>query len=325
MKQMKAIVVEKNNKLNYRMENAPTITDHEVLIDVHATAVNRADLLQRKGKYPPPAGVTEIMGLEASGIIVEKGQFVKDWKIGDRVCALLAGGGYGQLINVPDKQLFALPNHFTFEEGAALPEALFTAYLNLFIEGELLPNEDVLIHAGGSGIGTIAIQLAKALGHCVMTTASDTKCQKLSNLGADLVIKRGDDFLSTIKEFTDHKGVDVILDPVGASYLDCNVRALAPKGRLILIGLLGGFKEELALDVILRNQLRIKGSLLRTRSIDEKAEIRDQLNERIIPLIHSGKISPIIDSVFNIEEVDNAHERLKSNQSFGKIVLTHPR
>lgn len=297
----------------------------EVLVEVVATAVNRADLLQRIGRYPPPAGVTEVMGLEAAGRVVALGAGVSGVARGDEVCSLLAGGGYAQFVSCPAAQLLPCPPSLSLVEAAALPEAIFTAYLNLYIEGALAPGEVALVHAGASGVGTAALQICRALGNEVYATASASKLSTLAELGATGSFDRADeDFVGWIKAQTKGRGADVILDVVGGNYLERNIAALAPGGRLVVIGLLGGVKATLDLGRLLPRRLRVVGSVLRSRPVSEKLAIRDAVRERVWPHVEQGRVRPIIDRVMPIAEVEAAHGLLRDNKSVGKVVLELP-
>lgn len=295
----------------------------EVLVAVKATAVNRADLMQARGAYPPPAGASEILGLEMAGVVEAVGEDVVDWHVGDRVCALLPGGGYAEKVAVPGDMLMRLPDNWTFVQGTAVPEAWFTAFVNLFLEGDLQSGETVLIHAGASGVGTAAIQLAKAVKAKVFVTASTPeKLRRCRELGADLAINyKEEDFLTAVQEETHDKGVNVILDPVGGSYLKQNVQALAPFGRLVNIGLLGGANGEMSVALLLRNRLKLAGSTLRSRSVSEKIDITRQFSQRFWPLLAAGKLHPIIDTTFPIADAQQAHAYVAANKNTGKVIL----
>ena len=301
----------------------PTLAAGFVLIKIHATAVNRADLLQRRGLYPPPAGETDIIGLEAAGVIVEKDSGVSHWQIGERVCCLLGSGGYAEYVAVHQDMLLPLPPHFSFEQAAAIPEVFYTAFVNLFLEGELQAGESLLIHAGASGVGTAAIQLAQQAGAKVFITAgTDEKIQRGVALGAALGINyKTADFAERLLEATNSQGVDVILDCVGGGYLQQNLRLLKPRGRLVLIGLLGGAKAEIDLALVLRKRLRLLGSVLRSRTLAEKIAITRDFKARVWPLFKHQQIHPIIDTVFPWTAAEQAHAHVAANQNFGKVVL----
>lgn len=294
----------------------------EVLLQVRATAVNRADLLQRIGRYPPPRGITEVMGLEASGRVAALGEGVESVAVGDEVCALLAGGGYAQYVACPEAQLLARPPCLSLVEAAALPEAVFTAYLNLYMEGQLAAGEVALVHAGASGVGTAALQICRALGNRVYATASAGKLAGLSALGATASFDRAqEDFDGWIREHTDGRGADVILDVVGGSYLERNLSALAAGGRLVVIGLLGGLKGELALGRLLQRRLRVVGSVLRSRTVAEKAAIRDAIAAHVWPHVGAGMIRPVVECTMPIRDVEQAHALLRENRTVGKVLL----
>ena len=295
----------------------------EIRIAVHASAVNRADLSQRAGGYPPPPGASSILGLECSGVVDKVGEGVTSIDLGDRVCALLSGGGYAENVTVPAGQVLRIPGNIGYDAAAALPEVFATAYLNLYMEARLQPGETVLIHAGGSGVGTSAIQLCKSFQNpCFVTAGSREKVLRCQELGAASGCVRSDeDFVGAVTEWTQSKGVDVILDPVGASYFEKNLKVLATDGRLVVIGLMGGGDTEIALGRLMVKRQRVIGSTLRARPIAAKAQVMDELKKRVWPLIESGEIQPIIDRILPIEQVDEAHKLIASNSTFGKVVL----
>lgn len=323
---MKAIVV-KGDKQNpvLSWETVPDVAcgPDEVLVDVWATAVNRADLLQARGGYDPPAGASEILGLEMAGTIAAVGEDVEEWQVGDRVCALLPGGGYAEQVAVPAGMLLKLPRTWSFAMGTAVPEVWYTAYVNLFLEGDLVAGETVLIHAGASGVGTAAIQLANAAQATVYVTAgSDEKLLICRKLGAELTINyKQDDFLARVLAATQDQGVDLILDPVGGSYLDRNVRALKRFGRLVNIGQLGGTHGEMNMGLLLGKRLHIIGSTLRARSPAEKIKITEQFQTGYWPLLRSGELKPIVDTIFPIEQAQEAHAYVAQNKNVGKVIL----
>ncbi|MCI0397509.1 MAG: NAD(P)H-quinone oxidoreductase [Chloroflexi bacterium] len=323
---MKAIVVHKENaepRLVWEEVADVTYGPEEVLVNVKATAVNRADLSQARGNYPPPPGVTDILGLEMAGIVQAVGERVASWRPGDRVCALLAGGGYAEQVAVHLGMLLRLPEEWTFAQGAAVPEVWYTAYVNLFLEGSLQAGETVLIHAGGSGVGTAAVQLARQEEATVFVTAGvDFKLDFCRQLGAALAINyKQQDFLEAVLAATQGEGVDLILDPVGADYLDRNLKALRSNGRLVHIGLMGGRKAELNLGLVLGKSLRLVGSRLRPRPLAEKIAITRQFEEQVWPLLQSGQLRPIVDKVFPIAEAQSAHEYVRQNKNLGKVVM----
>lgn len=324
---MKAIVVhdgEKSPQLVWEEVDDVTYGPDEVLVAVKATAVNRADLAQARGNYPPPPGASEILGLEMAGVIEAVGENVSDWAVDDRVCALLPGGGYAEKVAVPAAMLLRLPDEWSFAQGTAVPEVWLTAFVNLFLEGNLQKGETVLIHAGGSGVGTAAIQLAHAVGARVfMTAGASEKLKTGRRLGADLTINyKEQDFHDVIMAETDSAGVDLILDPVGADYLARNVALLKRFGRLVLIGLLSGSRGELELSHLLRKRLRLIGSTLRTRPPAEKISITREFEARFWPMLVSGELKPIIDTTFPLPEAQAAHEYVRQNKNTGKVILT---
>ncbi|MBP6017279.1 MAG: NAD(P)H-quinone oxidoreductase [Candidatus Promineofilum sp.] len=294
----------------------------EVLVDVRATAVNRADLSQARGSYPPPPGASEILGLEMAGVISEVGQRVEGWRPGDRVMALLPGGGYAERAAVPAGMLLRLPDGWSFAQGAAVPEVWYTAYINLFDEGQLQAGETVLIHAGASGVGTAAIQLAVDAGaRAIATVGSPDKAAFCRELGASTINYKEDDFLAQAMGATNGQGVDVILDPVGGSYLSRNIEALRRFGRLVNIGLLGGPMGELNMGQLLGKRLHIVGSTLRTRPLAEKVAITRRFEAEILPKLADGRLRPILDTRFPITEAQAAHEYVRANRNIGKVLL----
>ena len=319
---MKAIEIE-GDRLVWGDTPAPSLGEGEVRIEVRASAVNRADLAQRAGAYPPPPGASQILGLECSGVVSEIAAGVSGFEIGDEVCALLAGGGYAEQVAVAAAQVVPVPAPLSFVEAAALPEVFATAYLNLCIEAAMAPGERVLLHAGASGVGTAAIQLCKAFGNPVFVTAgADDKIARCVALGASGGSNRhSGSFVDHVEDWTDGNGFDIILDPVGASYLSDNIRSLAVDGRLVLIGLMGGASAEVSLGLLMMKRLRVIGSTLRARPVAAKAEVMSALRERVWPLIESGEIAPVIDEVVPIAETGRAHELIESNETFGKVVL----
>ena len=301
------------------------LREGEVLIKMAATAVNRADIEQRKGKYPAPPNESEVLGLEVSGTIVEIAAGVSGWSLGDKVMAILAGGGYGEYVTAPASVLLKTPEGLSLEEAAALPEALSTNIINLYLEAGLKKGERVLIHGGGSGIGTAAIQLVKAYtgNEVFVTVGSEEKAEKCRALGADHVINyKTEDFASRIAEITGKKGVNVILDHIGGSYLDGNMKSLSVGGRLVIIGLMGGIKAELNIGRMMVKRQRIIGSVLRSRPLPEKVKIAAFFSEHVSPLIDAKKIAPVIDTMLPISNVAEAHRLMESSAHFGKIVLT---
>jgi len=295
----------------------------EVLVDVVAAGVNRADLLQREGRYPPPPGASPVLGLECSGRISAFGIDVDGWAVGDEVCALLTGGGYAERVSVPVGQLLSVPRGVSLVEAAALPEAACTVWSNLVMTAELNRGEAMLVHGGGSGIGTMAIQVARLRGAVPMVTVgSDRKAEFCRSLGAELVINhRDEDFVEVVREATDGRGVDVVLDIIGAKYLAANVRALASDGRLVVIGLQGGVKAELDLGRLLSRRLSVMGTTLRSRSVVAKAEIVGEVDTQLWPAIAEGSVRPVVDRVVPWHEAAEAHRLLERGESIGKVVL----
>ncbi len=297
----------------------------KVLIEAHAAGVNRPDCYQRQGHYPPPPGASDILGLEVAGVVVACGVGVTRWKEGDAVCALLSGGGYAEYVAVPEGQCLPIPSGFDFVQAAALPETFFTVWTNLFESGRLQSGESVLIHGGSGGIGTAAIQIAAhALGARVFTTVGKEGAIPVCEaLGAERVILyQKEDFVSVVKGLTQDKGVDLILDIVGGPYFARNLEALAMKGRLVQIATLQGATVELDLRKVMFKRLLLTGSTLRSRSVEEKTALAQALEKQIWPLLHEGRIKPIIDRTFPMEKVREAHERIESGRHIGKIVLT---
>ncbi len=295
----------------------------EVLIEVVASAVNRADLLQRAGFYPPPPGASEIPGLECSGRIAALGDGVTGWNVGDEVCALLAGGGYAQLVAVPAGQVLPAPKGVDLVLAAGLPETVCTVWSNVFMGAGLQPRETLLVHGGTGGIGTTAIQLAKALGARVVATAgSPEKVARCRDLGADAAIDyRTEDFVERLREITAGHGADVILDNMGAAYLGRNLEALAVNGRLVIIGLQGGVRGELDLSRLMSKRAAILATGLRARPVAEKAAIVASVREHVWPLAESGTLTVITDHRFPMAEVADAHRLVETSGHIGKVLL----
>ena len=295
----------------------------EVLIEVAFAGVNRPDVLQRKGGYAPPPGASDIPGLEVSGTIGKLGPHVKEWKVGDEVCALVTGGGYAEYVNAPAVQCLPIPKGLTLEQAASLPETFFTVWVNVFDRAGLKNDETLLVQGGSSGIGVTAIQMARALGHVVYVTAGTAeKCAACEKLGATRAINyRDEDFVAVIKEMTGGRGVDVILDMVGGDYVPRELACLANDGRLSLIAFLGGTKTSLDLSDILRRRLTITGSTLRPRPVEFKATVAQALRDKIWPLIEAGKIRPVIHKTFALDEAAAAHALMESSEHVGKIML----
>ncbi|WP_375491094.1 NAD(P)H-quinone oxidoreductase [uncultured Jatrophihabitans sp.] len=303
----------------------PEPRSDEVIVDVAATAVNRADLLQRQGNYPPPKGASPYLGMECSGTISAVGDTVAGWDVGDKVCALLAGGGYAEKVAVPVGQLMAVPDGIGLVDAAALPEVTCTVWSMVFgaDAGRLQPGEQLLVHGGTSGIGTMAIQVAHGRGASVIATAgTQRKVDFCRELGADVVINyREDDFADVVAKETDGGGVDVILDNMGASYLERNVGALASGGRLIVLGMQGGVKGELNLGALLMKRAYVHAAGLRARPPADKAAIVAETQGNIWPMIESGAVRPVIDRVLTLDDAAEAHRLLDSSEHIGKVVL----
>jgi putative PIG3 family NAD(P)H quinone oxidoreductase len=305
---------------------APVLGPGDLRIRVRACAVNRADLLQRQGLYPPPPGASEILGLECAGEVAEVGEAVSGWRVGERAMALLAGGGYAEEVVVDAGSTMRVPEQLDFEQAAAVPEVFLTVFLNVFEIGGLAAGGWVLVHGGGSGIGTASIQLARAAGaHIVVTAGSDEKCQRCRALGADVAVNyRTEDFAAAVREATGGQGAHVVLDSIGAPYLARNLASLRVGGCLVLIGLMGGAKGEIGLAPLLAKRLRLVGSTLRARPDAEKAALVRAFEARFGPDLASGRIGPVVDRVLPIERVAEAHRAMKASEHFGKIVLRSP-
>jgi putative PIG3 family NAD(P)H quinone oxidoreductase len=302
----------------------PTLAPDEVLLDVVAAGVNRADLLQRQGHYPPPPGASAYLGLECSGRVAAVGADVTGWAVGDEACALLAGGGYAARVAVPAGQLLPVPAGVSLVDAAALPEVACTVWSNVFMTAALAPGEWLLVHGGSSGIGTMAIQLAHAFGaHVAVTAGSAQKLEVCRSLGADVLVNyRDDDFVEAVKAATDGAGVDVILDNMGAKYLARNIDALAAYGRLMVIGLQGGTRAELDLGVLLRKRASVAATSLRARPAAEKAAIVAAVREHVWPLVASGAVRPIVHARMPLAQAADAHRLLESSTHIGKVLLT---
>ncbi|MEV6691429.1 NAD(P)H-quinone oxidoreductase [Micromonospora sp. NPDC051196] len=295
----------------------------EVLVDVRATAVNRADLLQRQGHYPPPPGASEYLGLECSGVISAVGSEVSGWVVGQEVCALLAGGGYAERVAVPAGQLLPVPDGVDLVDAAALPEVASTVWSNVVQLARLAPSETLLVHGGGSGIGTFAIQLGTALGATVVATARAAKHDRLRALGAaHLIDYREQDFVEEVRKITSGGGADVILDIMGASYLGRNVAALAFDGRLVTIGMQGGRKGELDLAALLAKRGTVAATALRSRPSAQKSAIVRGVREQVWPLVEAGRVRPVVDRRLPISAAAEAHRLVESSDHVGKVLLT---
>ena len=311
----------KDNKLFIDNGSLPDPKENQIQIEIFSTSVNRADVLQRKGHYPPPKGESEIIGLECAGIVYKIGPGSSKFKVGDKVCAILAGGGYAELVNVDERQVMPIPSNISMLEAGSLPETILTVYENIFNISEFKNDEIVLIHGGSSGIGTTAISLLKNFTDQIYVTAgSKEKCDKCLQLGAKVAINYKDEDFE--QYFIDQKiKVDVILDMVGGSYLKKNLKILNHKGRLTYIAALESIKAEANLLYIMTKQLKVSGSTLRSRSPEEKGKIVNQVVEHIWPLIEQEKYKPTIFQSFNMEDVNLAHELMESSSHIGKILL----
>jgi NADPH2:quinone reductase len=295
----------------------------EVLIKVAAAGINRPDVGQRRGLYPPPPGASDVLGLEVAGVITSLGDGAAKWKIGDAVCALTSGGGYAEYCTAPEGQCLPKPSKLSFIEAASLPETYFTVWANLFGPAGLKPGDSVLVQGGSSGIGVAAIQLARAFNHQVFATAgSDEKCAACEKLGARAINYKREDFAEVVKNETGGRGVDVILDMVGGDYVARELGALAADGRLLMLAFLGGAEATINLSSLVFRRLILTGSALRPRSIAFKADIARNLYEKVWPLLESGSVRPVIYRTFPLEQAAQAHQLMESSQHIGKIVLS---
>ena len=302
----------------------PAIAADEVLVQVAAAGVNRADLMQRQGFYPPPPGTSTYPGLEVSGTISALGSDITGWGVGDQVCALLSGGGYAEQVAVPAAQLLPVPEGVSLVDAAALPEVVATVWSNVFMTANLQPGQTILIHGGSSGIGTMAIQLARAVDARVAVTAGAAyKLEACRALGAEILINyREQDFVEVLAEATQGRGADVILDNIGAKYLARNVSALAVNGRLVVIGLQGGTKAELDINALLRKCAAVIATSLRGRPVAEKAAIVAAVREHVWPLIEAGQVKPVVHRTFPLAQAPEAHRELEASTNIGKVLLT---
>lgn len=302
----------------------PATGEGEVLIKVAAAGVNRPDVLQRIGNYAPPPGASDVLGLEVAGTVAAVGKHVTTWKVGDKVCALVSGGGYAEYCVAPAPQCLPVPKGFSMVQAAGLPETFFTVWTNVFERGKLQQGETVLIHGGSSGIGTTAIQLAKVFGAKVFTTAgSGEKCGFCEKLGADLAINyRTSDFVEEVKKHTNGNGVDLILDMVGGPYIEKNINALRVEGRLVQIAFLQPSRVTVDFMPVMLRRLTLTGSTLRPRTVEQKSKIANALQREVWPLLEAGKVKPIIHSTFPLAEAAAAHRLMESSQHIGKIILT---
>ncbi len=303
----------------------PSPGEKQVLIRVVATSINRPDLVQREGKYPPPPGESEILGLEVAGIVEELGPGVSGWKKGDRVISLVGGGGYAEYAVAYAGHLMAIPESMSFEEAACVCESYITAFSNIFMLGGFRAGQTAILHGGGGGVNTAAIQLCRALApECrLIVTAHPSKMERVRELGADLVIDftQTPDFSDAVKEFTGKKGADLILDHVGAKYLDPNMKSLGIEGKLVVIGIISGIKAELNLALMMVKRQQIIGSVLRSRPISQKAEIVEEFTRRALPKFSDRTIVPLIEKIFPLDDVREAHRMMEEDRHFGKIVL----
>jgi NADPH2:quinone reductase len=307
--------------------DTPTAGSGQLLIRVHASSVNRPDVIQRQGNYPPPPGDSEVLGLEVAGVVESIGEGITRFSPGDRVVALVGGGGYAEYAVALEGHTMALADAISFEQAACICETYITAYLNLFLLGELQDKQSVLIHGGGGGVATSAIQLCRALTPDteILVTASTGKLERVREQGANHVIDyREQVFADEVRQITNKRGVDVILDHIGAQYLQDNMRSLTLAGTLMLIGVMGGIKAELNLATMMVKRQRIIGSVLRSRPVAEKAAIIAKFEAAVMPLIASGAVTPLIDTTFPLEEAAAAHTMMEQGGHFGKIVLTMP-
>jgi putative PIG3 family NAD(P)H quinone oxidoreductase len=303
--------------------DAPEMRDDGVRIAVRAAGVNRADLLQRQGGYPPPAGASPLLGLECAGEVIEVGSQVYGWDVGDRVMALLPGGGYASEVVVHEGSVLRVPEALSDTDAAAIPEVMLTVFRNVFQLGGLPDGGSVLVHGGGSGIGTATIGMLEAFGgSCIVTAGSAEKCERCLELGAIAAANYNeDDFVDVVKEATDGEGVDVVLDSIGAPYLEQNLASLALEGRLVLIGLMGGAKAEISLATLLLRRLQVIGSTLRALPEPEKAELVMSFLVTFGDALETGELAPVVDRVLPLAEAAEAHRVMKQSAHFGKIVL----
>lgn len=300
----------------------PELQQGQLLLKVHAAGVNRPDVVQRLGQYPPPPGASDIPGLEVSGEVVVRGEGASKYVLGDKVCALVTGGGYAEYVNVDEQLALPVPAGLSMEEAAGLPETFFTVWHNLFQRAKLKAGERCLIHGGSSGIGSTAIQVASALGAEVYATAgSAEKCRFCEGLGATQAINyREQDFVAVLKELT--SGMNVILDMVGGDYIQRNMKVAAVEGRIVSIAFLSGAKVEINFNPMMLKRLTLTGSTLRSQTLAVKSSIADQLEQQVWPLLDQGKVKPVIDSVYPLDDAPKAHKRMESSEHMGKIILS---
>ncbi|MFO7526578.1 MAG: NAD(P)H-quinone oxidoreductase [Ignavibacteriaceae bacterium] len=324
---MKAIIVKNPggaDQLTMGEWALPVCGENEILVKIKATALNRADILQREGKYPPPVGTSQLLGLELSGIIEQVGSRVFKWKKGDKVFGLLPGGGYAEYAVMNEDMAMEIPPNLTFEQAAAIPEVFLTAFQSLIWLGELKAGEFVLIHAGAGGVGTAVIQLAREIGARIIVTASKEKHKICKELGADLTIDyKTQNFKDEVLKFTNNYGTDVIIDFIGGSYFKQNIESLTRDGRLIILATLsGGRVEDFDMRQILVKRLKIIGSTLRSRSLDYQIKLTKEFKDFAFDKIRKGTMKPVIDKVYNWQDVAEAHKRMELNKNTGKIILT---
>jgi len=303
----------------------PSPAEAQVLIRVIATSINRPDLVQREGKYPPPPGDSDILGLEVAGFVEELGAGVSGWQVGDRVMTLVGGGGYAEYAVAYASHLMRIPESMSFEEAACVCESYITAFLNVFMIGEFKDSQTAILHGGGGGVNTAAIQLCRALtpASSLIVTTSSEKMERVKALGTNFLInfRETPDFTEVVKEFTNKKGVDLILDHVGAKYLSPNMNSLGYRGKLVIIGVVSGIKAELNLALMMVKRQQIIGSVLRSRPVAEKGEIVAEFTRRTLPKFADRSIVPIIEKIFSVEQVADAHRMMEEDKHFGKIVL----
>jgi tumor protein p53-inducible protein 3 len=327
MKNMKAVIVKKPggaDQLQLGEWKKPICGENEILVKVEATALNRADILQREGKYPPPIDASPILGLEMAGVVEEVGSKVLRWKKNEKVFGLLPGGGYAEYATIHEKMALEIPDNLSFEEAAAIPEVFLTAFQSLVWLSQLRPAEFILIHAGASGVGTAAIQIAREIGAKILVTASASKRKICKDLGADLTIDyKKQNFKDEVLNFTNNYGADVVLDFIGGSYFKQNVDSLTRDGRLVILATLSGSNvENFDARQILVKRLKIMGSTLRSRSLDYQIKLTNDFKEFAYDKIKKGRIKPVIDKVYDWKDVSEAHKRMEENKNIGKIVLS---
>jgi putative PIG3 family NAD(P)H quinone oxidoreductase len=301
----------------------PSPEENEILIDVYAAGVNHADLLQRRGLYPPPPGTSDVLGLECAGIVSDTGAGVQGFRRGDRVMALLPGGGYAERVRVHEGSVLPVPDSMSFHEAAAIPETHLTAFLNLFLIGGIDAGDRALVHGGSGGVGTSAIRLCNEMGVTIFVTAGDDdRCRRCEEIGTDAAINyRSEDFVARVRELTTGTGVEVVLDPVGAPYLERNLSVLSPEGRLVLIGLMGGRTVEVDLSTLLTGRISIIGSTLRSRSVEEKAIIVEAFIDELGDALADRRLDPVVHEVMPLDDASRAHRLMEEGEHFGKIVL----